>query len=461
MDRLQSSTSDKRSLFFLIILSTPAFSLATVFAVNNPALYHVVLTRFEDNGIINDGRLNTALGLVAIFGLAVSAIAHPLIGILSDRTDSRLGKRYPFMVVGACGLLFALLLQINASSVLLLIVAVFATQSLLAMIQSPLQALIPDQVAVNQMGLAAGIKTVMELIGIMVGGTVVFLFLGDQNIPNGAAITLSIITIISVLIIIWRQKEPSSATQHIPNRQTSARTRYMRLFRYDDTAEWQVHLRFSYQSFQHVFRRQDFVWWLLHRVCFFTCFSILSKFAITYLEDVFGLSETDAREMQGQLQIILGGAVMLITIPAGVLSDRVGRTRLIAIAGLVAALMMVVLSQIRSLTAAVLILGVVGVATAIFFSVGWALVTSIVPQRQAAFYLGITSIATNIGSAVGLSGGVLIDEINQRTNSTQGYSVILIIGAILFLVAGLAGQRIQERSPQLPRQFENEVSVAL
>ena len=459
MDRSSSSTDNKRSLLFLVILSTPALRLATVFSVNNPALYHLVLTRFADRGIINDERLNTALGLIAIFGLAVSAIAHPLIGSLSDRSNGRLGKRYPFMFAGACGLLFALLLQINASSIVVLIVAVFAAQSLLAMIQSPLQALIPDQVAVNQMGLAAGIKTVMELVGIMVGGLVVFLFLGDQNTPNSAAIMLSIIVLISVLTIIWRQREPSSTVQKTTLYQ-SAQTRYMRLYQDDDTAEWQVRLRFSYRSFQHVFRQRDFVWWLLHRVCFFTCFSILSKFAITYLEDVFGLSETDAREMQGQIQIMLAGAVMLITIPAGILSDRIGRTRLIALAGVLAALMMLILSQARSLTFAVLILGVVGVSTAIFFSVGWALVTSIVPQRQAAFYLGITSIATNIGSAVGLSGGVLIDEINQRTDSTQGYSVILMIGALLFLVAGLASQRIQERPPVL-RQFENEVPATL
>jgi MFS family permease len=458
MEHAESPSANNHSLLFLVILSTPALSLATVFAVNNPALYHFVLTRFADNGIINGGRLNTALGLIAIFGLAISAIAHPLIGSFSDRTESRLGRRYPIMFAGACCLLFGLLLQINANSVLLLMVAVFATQSILAMIQSPLQALIPDQVTINQMGLASGIKTVLELVGIMLGGILVFLFLGDRNIPNLAAITLSILMIGSVLVIIWKQKEPTTTQQYSVT--ISAQLRYIRLYHNGKTTQWWIHMRYFSQSLRHVFRRRDFVWWLLHRVCFFTCFSILSKFAITYLEDVFGLSEADAREMQGELQVILGGAVILITIPAGILSDRIGRIRLVGLAGVLAAIMMVILSQTRSLTVAVLLLAVIGVATAIFFSVGWALVTSIVPQRHAAFYLGITSIATNVGSAVGLSGGVLIDEINKQTESTLGYSVILIIGAVLFLVAGLAVQRIQEQVPQLPSQFEHEVSVA-
>lgn len=459
MEQSQSPAIQKRSLLFLTILSTPAFSLATVFAVNNPALYHVVLTRFADNGIINNERINSSLGLLAIFGLTISAIAHPLIGNVSDRTETAIGRRYPFMAIGGCGLLFALLLQINASSIILLMIAVFATQTLLAMIQSPLQALIPDQVNPNQMGLAAGIKTVMELVGIMVGGTLVFLFLGDRNLPNLAAIVLSAIVFISIVFVIWRQKEPSST--YSTDSTISTKQRFLRLYHGNKVIGWQVDFQFLRQSLRHVFRRRDFVWWLLHRVCFFTCFSILSKFAITYLIDVFGLTEADAREMQGQLQVILGGAVIVITIPAGMLSDRVGRTRLIALAGSLAAIMMLILSQVRSLTIAVLILAVIGVATAIFFSVGWALVTSIVPQRQAAFYLGITSIATNIGSAVGLSGGVLIDVINKQTQSTQGYSAILIIGAVLFLIAGLAGRQIQEKPSLLPHQVETELSIAV
>ena len=43
---------------------------------------------------------NTALGLIAAAGLLVATLTQPVIGSLSDRTRTPLGKRVPYMIAG-------------------------------------------------------------------------------------------------------------------------------------------------------------------------------------------------------------------------------------------------------------------------------------------------------------------------------------------------------------------------
>ncbi|GIK63913.1 MAG: MFS transporter [Chloroflexota bacterium] len=441
-----SSGPSERSIWFLVLLSLPALSLALAYAINKPALYHFVLSDLVDHGKLDEARLNTALGLVGIFGLSISGIAQPIIGILSDHTRSRVGRRYPYMLTGAIGLIVAFSVMVNAPNIFVLLVGVLLLQSLLSMIQSPLNALLPDQVGSQQMGLAAGFKTVMELVGIVVAGGLTWAFLGNHQMPNAAILVISGLTITSVVVTFWRAPEPAARMKS--NQPITATRRFMRM--YYPSADWLTSQRvIVVLNLRRLARQTSFLWWLVHRFSFFISFNILGSFALTYLEDVIGLSEQEARETQGRIVIMIAFAVMLVTIPAGMISDRIGRRRMLMVAGMMAAISTVTITLTTSLNVASFLLMFTGVGSAIFFSVGWALVTAIVPQRQTAFYLGITNIATSMGSSVGLSSGFIVDEVNRRTDSTNGYNVILIIAAGCFLLSALAIQQIREK--RLPK----------
>ncbi len=431
----------ERSVWFLVLLSLPALSLALAYAINKPALYHFVLSDLVDHAELDESRFNTALGLVGIFGLTISGLAQPIIGLLSDHTRTRIGRRYPFMLVGAIGLIVALSAMVNAPNILALLIGVLLLQTLLSMIQSPLNALLPDQVGSHQMGLAAGFKTVMELVGIVVAGGLTWAFLGNYQRPNVAVIVISGLTIASVIITFWRAPEPVARMKS--QQPITATRRFLRI--HHPSASWLTSQRMIVVlNLRRLARQTSFLWWLVHRFSFFISFNILGSFAVTYLEDVIGLSEQEARETQGRIVILIGLAVMLVTIPAGMISDRIGRRRMLMVAGILAAISTVTITLTTSLNVASFLLMFAGVGSAIFFSVGWALVTGIVPQRQTAFYLGITNIATSMGASVGLSSGFIVDEVNRRTDSTNGYNVILIIAAGCFLLSALAIQQIRE-----------------
>ncbi|MBI5932016.1 MAG: MFS transporter [Chloroflexi bacterium] len=436
------SGPSERSVLFLVILSLPALSLALAYAINKPALYHLVLSDLANHGKLDKSHLNTALGLVGIFGLTISGLAQPIIGILSDHSKTRIGRRYPYMLVGAIGLFIALSTMVNAPNILVLLLGVLLMQTMLSMIQSPLNALLPDQVVSRQMGLAAGFKTVMELVGIVVAGALTVAFLGNHQMPNVAVMVISGLTIVSVVVTFFRA--PESAPRIRPRQPITPARRFLRM--YHKPKGFLASQRILViLNLRHLARQTSFLWWLAHRFSFFISFNILGSFAVTYLEDVIGLNQQEARETQGRIVILIGLAVMLVTIPAGMISDRIGRRRMLMVAGVIAAISTVSITLTTSLNVASFLLMFTGVGSAIFFSVGWALVTSIVPQRQTAFYLGITNIATSLGSSVGLSSGFIVDEVNRRTHTTHGYNVILVIAAGCFLISALAIQQIREK----------------
>lgn len=451
MQTTVAASTQKRPLLFLVVLSVPAFTLAMAFGVNNPSIYHLVLSRFVDNGLLDESRVNSALGLLGICGLTMSALAQPLFGFLSDRTHTRFGRRYPYMLFGGVILLFTILWEIHSPNIWMLIGAVLATQVALSAVQSPLHALIPDQVPRDQMGLASGIKTVLELIGVILGGALVWIFLGDADRPEIAAIIIGLLVLLAVVITL---KNAPETPVLLTKERLSPHARYLRLHQQSQMTIT-TYVILLWMSTRHVLRRRAFMWWLLHRVCLFGSFGIISKFTITYLIDVFGFTGEQAREMQGQLIVILGVLIMATPIIAGILSDRIGRRRLVIIGGVIAAFGTFGISQSRSLLLAVTMMGITGVGTSIFFSVGWALVTSIVPTRQAAFYMGITNIATSLGTAIGLSGGFIVDMVNDQTNSTrQGYMVILLMASVFYLMSAFAIYQTRDRQtvPQLRTQ---------
>ena len=444
-----SAQGNKISLRQMTLISLPALSLAAAYGVNSPTIFHLVLNRFIDEGLLADGRLNTVLGLLGMAGLLVSACAQPMVGYLSDRTHSVLGRRYPYMLLGAAFLVLALVAEIYAWNLWGFALAVFLTYVALGAIQNPTYALMPDFIPRQQMGLASGLKTFLELIGIMLAGVVGWAFLGNADRPDLAILFLWGLMILTVMlpIVLVRDTTPFKAKR-------SVRSRYIRLYATQSTA-----LATTYQliraMLRHIHRREVFRWWLVHRFFLSASFAILGKFAITYLENVFGFSDSEAREIQGQLLLLLGLIALATPIVSGILSDRFSRRKIVMSAAFLAALTTLLISLTHSLTVVIIFMSITGISTTILFSVGWALVSSTIPTRQAGFYMGITNIATSLGTMVAYSLGAVVDEVNAQTNSTQGYVVILVLASLFYLLNALAIYQTDETAThpvtQLPQ----------
>ncbi len=372
---------------------------------------------------------NTALGILGFLGLLVAMAVQPIVGVFSDRARTRLGRRLPFIIGGSALIAASLFLLAAAPTLWLLFVGVVLIQFSSNILQGPWQALIPDLVPEAQRGQASSLKAVMDIIALVVGGMVAGKILGSgglerwgENAVYVAAAAPTVVFIVFVLLTaLWAREKKSTEAEAAPMTEKSIGQALKGAF--------SVNFR----------ENRVFGWWFANRILFWGAFIAINSFLINYMVDVIKMSQAEAQSFYGNLKMILGGALIVMALVSGWLSDKLGRKPVMLVAGLVAFAGAFALLLARNTTFITIAGGVVGMGIGAFLSASWALATDIVPRQEAARYLGIANIATCIGSGVArLLGGVLIDPINRVLgSSSSGYLLLYALAAAAFLGSAL------------------------
>ena len=120
--------------------------------------------------LVSPGHKEFVFGVVTGVGSAVSVVANPLFGALSDRTTSRFGRRVPWVVVGGA----ARRARAGAAgapphSVLAMVLAWSLAQASLNAMFAALTATVPDLVPVRERGVVGGWVAVSQTLGIVAG----------------------------------------------------------------------------------------------------------------------------------------------------------------------------------------------------------------------------------------------------------------------------------------------------
>lgn len=371
---------------------------------------------------------NTALGFLGFVGLLVAMVVQPIVGVFSDRARTKLGRRLPFIIGGAVLIAASLFLLAAAPALWVLLLGVILIQFSSNILQGPWQALIPDLVPESQRGTASSLKAVMDIIALVVGGLVAGKILsagierwGDNGVFFAAAAPTVVFLIFVIFTAIWAREKKEDA----PSADLSA----------GKTVGEALKGAF-YVNFRE---NRVFGWWFANRILFWGAFIAINTFLINYLMDVIKMTQTEAQSFYGNLKMILGGALIVLALVSGWLSDKFGRKPVMLIAGLVSFTGAFLLLFMRQETLITLAGGIVGMGIGAFLSASWALATDIVPANEAARYLGIANIATCIGSGVArLLGGVLIDPINKALgSSSSGYLLLFALATACFLASAL------------------------
>ena len=371
------------------------------------------------------GFKNTALGGITILALLLALLVQPLVGQLSDRTRSRWGPRIPYLTVGAAGLSGALAVVVLADNFVLLILGALLVSAFANTNQAAWQALIPDQVPVFQHGRAAGIKTVLELVGIVAGVAVAGFFLARSNLWGAPLVTAGSFWVILAITLVFLPRYAQSNAVEAPH-----------------------HRRNPFSALGYAIRHAPpgFLWWMLNRFLFWAAAITIRTFLLNYLEDVLHLTPADAQALSSRILIILGLGVFFLAVPAGAVADHIGRRPILIAAGFMAAagtLVAIIWQDINMLYVAG---ALIAAGTGIFASASWALATDLSPTGQGALYLALANAATILGSIGGRTGGVLIDAINQLLGTlSTGYLVNFGVAALFFFVSSLVALKVPER----------------
>ncbi|GIP16626.1 MFS transporter [Paenibacillus montaniterrae] len=181
------------------------FSISLVWALYN-AFVPLFLKKYLDSAAI----IGFMMTLDNYFGLFL----QPFIGRKSDKTDTKFGKRMPYLIVGMpLAALFGALIPLHTSYSLLITFMVLMNLSM-SLYRSPTVALMPDITPPHKRTQANGIINLMGGLGSILAFTVGSK-LYDQHIAL-PFFTSSALTLISLCILMLFIRERRDALEYVP-----------------------------------------------------------------------------------------------------------------------------------------------------------------------------------------------------------------------------------------------------
>ncbi|MEU3908989.1 MULTISPECIES: MFS transporter [Streptomyces] len=355
----------------------------------------------------------STLALVTGVGAAVSMVANPVFGALSDRTTARVGRRVPWVVAGVAGGAAGLLLLSRAASVTAVIAGWCLVQLALNAAFAALTAAVPDQVPRRQRGLVGGWLGVSQVGGILVGTA---LATAAGGITAGYLACAAFSVLAAVPYVLMR--------------------RDVRLSPADRPAlRWRTFLTGFWIDPR---RHPDFGWAWLTRFLMNLSYSISTMYLLYYLTDAVRY-EGDADT--GVLILTALNALTLLStvVVSGIRSDRSGRRKAYVIgSGLVITAATLLLAVWQTWTGAVVASLVLGLGFGVYTSVDFALLTDVLPTAEdRGRDLGVINIANALPQ-------VLAPVIAAPVVShLGGYTALYALAGFLALAGSVLVRRIR------------------
>jgi MFS family permease len=360
-------------------------------------------------------------GLLTAVIIAAGAIApiiiQPTIGVISDYTVTRWGRRKPYIVIGTLLDVVFLAALAFSNDFLGMLAFYFLLQLSSNFAQGPFQGYVPDLVPARQVGTASGLMGLMLVLGTIVGVGIAT-FGGAASVP--AVIALGLVELVTMVVLVTTVREGSAA----PSRTRPWREIALSAWARDILGETNV------------------LWLLVVRLLFLGAYNS-TVIAVPYFERSHGLGDRAANETVFIGTVIVGICTGLAAIPGGRLSDRYGRRPVIWGAGLIAGtgLLGVALAPTPELAIAAFIPFGIGMGT--FLSADWALMSDVIPKHTSGRYMGILNAGTAMAGPVFLLvGGPAQDLFGAMLGREVGPRVAMAIAALFVLGACLALRRV-------------------
>ncbi|GAA3613544.1 MFS transporter [Nonomuraea rosea] len=392
---------------FLLFLGLAAIGAAMANLV--PA----VLTLSIKATVIAPDDAATVVSIVTSISALCSLIVFPVFGRLSDRTTGRLGRRRPYLLLGA--LLFAAgaLTMLAGDTTLVLTAAGIVTAVGFSSATVALTAVVADQFAPERRGPASAVIGLSLPVGAVVG-----LFIAQSVAPNLAAMILlpaGVAALGCALFAVMLKDRELSPAERPP---------------------------FGWGEVLGTFwvnpaRSPSFGWAWLSRFLVFLGVAAIQAYQVFYLMNVLGFAPTEVAGAVFLSTLVLTAAALVFAPIASKISDRVRRRKPFVIASaLIFGVGLLLAAFANSFPFFLFAIGVVGLGQGVYFAVDIALVTEILPDpANPAKDLGIMNLASSLPASILPAMAPAILSIGASAAAPQNFSALFLFGA----VAGLLG----------------------
>ncbi len=370
--------------------------------------------------LVGESNQATVLGLITFVGLAAAAAVQPIVGIMSDRSRIRWGRRGA-IGVGVLLALPSLALFGLAGGVIVAILGYLLVQLAAGVAQTGQQALLPDLIATNRRGIAAGLKGFMDVVGATLG----FVILG-QLLGGGG--TVSALLVIGAALVplffltVQLAREPARLAADV------GRVSIADAFRFD------------------VRRHRAFASLIASRFLFLLGTYAVGRFFLFFVADRLALDPNGAAAEAGALLGGLGLVTALAALPAGWAADRIGRVPLMVAGAGLSAAGVLLLTRASSSTTILLFGGLMALGSAAFSAANWALTADLVPPTEAARFMGLANFGTAGAAAAAGLFGPLVDWANGR-NPGAGYTALFVLAAVAFIASAVPLHAVVATAP--------------
>ncbi|HVV23730.1 MAG TPA: MFS transporter, partial [Pseudonocardiaceae bacterium] len=367
----------------------------------------------EQSELLDKANKTLLLSVVMGVGAFVALVANPVIGMLSDRTTSRWGRRHPWTIAGAAAGAVGLVVLAEAPNIPVMTLGWCLVQAGLNGMLASLTSALPDRVPVAQRAQVGGFIGISQMLGTVLGALIVTVLITRLS---GGYLACAVIVVVFAIAFIVFTPDARLPVAFRPAGSVAAGLRNL----------WISPRRFP-----------DFAWgWSTH-------FLINLGNALGTLYLLYFLSDAahypDPQTGLLILMALYGVALIIGAVVCGVMSDRSGRRRPYVVgSSLVMAVAAVLLVIWPTWTAALAAAPLLGVGFGTYWAVALAILTQVLPAASdRAKDLGVVNIANSLPQVVGpaIAGALLA--------STHSYPALFALSGIATLGGAVTVLRIR------------------
>jgi MFS family permease len=342
-------------------------------------------------------------GFILTWDNIINMFVQPWIGSLSDRTRSRFGRRKPFLMLGApLAALFFILVPFVRENFILIALAILGTNVGMALFRTPTVAYLGDLFLPGERSKANGVINLMGGLG-----GAVALFGGGALYKLGVPLPFIVgsgVMLIAILVVLVAVREPSAPAE-VPGEAVPG-------------------LRDALRQVGTAADRSGL--FLLGAIfAWFVGWNAMEAFFTIYARAILGVEVGTGTQML----TAFAAALILFSIPSGLIATRVGRkpTILVGLCGMLLGL--VVGAFVRSPTMLLVVLAVMGAFWALVNINSLPMVYDLSGQKSIGAYTGLYYFAS---SAAAITGPILAGQLIDLTSPTSIwiFSAIFMAGAI-------------------------------
>jgi MFS family permease len=400
----------------LLTLSIYWFGIQTIWGGLNTI---IIPGRLDDLSRETSGML---LAITFIAGAVAPILIQPTVGVISDYTVTRWGRRKPYIVIGTLLDIVFLAGLAWSNEFVAMVAFYFLLQVSSNFAQGPFQGYVPDLVPARQVGTASGLMGLMLTLGTIAGVGIAYAGGLVDNMPL-ATIALGVVELATMIVLVATVNEGRGA----PRR----------------TKSWgQIALSAWGRD---ILQQRDVLWLLLVRLLFLGAYNA-TLIAVGYFRRSHGMGDDDANAIVFLATAIVGVSTALAAVPGGRLSDRYGRRPVIWAAAAIAAAGLTGVAVAPTPEIAVIAWIPFGIGMGTFLSADWALMSDVIPKATAGRYMGILNAGTAMAGPVFIIiAGPIQDLVASAVSDPLGPRVAIGVAALFVLLSGLALLKVDPR----------------